>query len=172
MKVVVVLPAFNVQDTIGEVIIRTERYVDEVVVVDDGSRDLTSVLAERLGAKVLRHQENLGKGVALRTGFRYACEAGFDVLVTLDSDGQHNPGEIPILIDPIMRGEADVVNGSRLIFDTEMPFYRRVGNMLLTALTRRSQGVLDTQSGFRAYSRRAIGAIDIRSSGMGGILRF
>lgn len=165
MKVVAVLPAFNVQATIGGVIIRAEKHVDEVVVVDDGSGDLTPVLAERLGAKVLRHQGNLGKGAALRTGFRYVREAGFDVIVTLDSDGQHDPNEIPNLIAPIMRGEADVVNGCRR-FDAETPFHRRVGNRLLTALTRKPNGVRDTQSGFRAYSRRAIESIDIRSSGM------
>ena len=171
-KIVLVLPAFNEQRTIAEVVLRAERFVDEIVVVDDGSSDLTPVIAQRLGAKVIRHDENLGKGLALKTGFEYAKQIGTDVVVTLDTDGQHDPAEIPKIVEPIIKGEADMVVGSRFLGKgrLDMPVYRRIGLGIINQLSSRVSrfGVMDTQSGFRAYSRAAAQIISsYESSGYG-----
>jgi len=113
--IVAVLPAFNEQRTIAEVILKTEKNVDRVVVVDDGSSDLTAEVAERLGATVIRHKRNIGYGAALRSGFEHALKLNPKVVVTLDTDGQHDPNEIPNLVKPILEGKADVVIGSRFL---------------------------------------------------------
>ncbi len=162
MKIVACMPAYNEEKTIAKIILLAERHVDQVLVCDDGSTDLTAEIAEKMGATVIRHKENLGKGAALRTLFKKAIEQEADIVVTLDSDGQHDPAEIPKLIEPILAGEADITIGHRLQSE-EMPLYRRIGNKLLTALLRKAARapVLDTQSGFRAYSRKALQAISI-----------
>jgi len=161
-------PAYDNEQTIARVILLAQKYVDEVVVVDDGSKDMTAVIAERLGAKVLRHDRNLGKGAALRTGFNYAKQSGADLIVTLDSDGQHDPEEIPHMIDPILKGEADVVIGSRR-FSSQDKAYRRFGRRVLDRVTGvEINGVLvDAQSGFRAYSKMALQKVSAAESGMG-----
>ena len=111
------LPAYDNEETIARVVLLAQRHVDEVVVVDDGSHDMTALIAERIGAKVLRHDRNLGKGAALRTGFDYARQSGADLVVTLDSDGQHDPNDIPNVVDPILRHEADIVIGEQKILE-------------------------------------------------------
>lgn len=166
VRKVAILPAFNVQDTIVKTIIKCEQYVDEVVVVDDGSSDLTAVIAKRLGATVISHGRNMGKGSALASGFRYAKEVGACVVVTLDTDGQHDPDDIPSLIAPILNGECDISNGSRFLSKHEMPYSRRFGNWLISIVSPKPEGVKDTQSGFRAYSRHAIQKIAVREKGM------
>ncbi|HID17259.1 TPA: glycosyltransferase family 2 protein, partial [Candidatus Bathyarchaeota archaeon] len=130
-SIIACIPAYNEEETIAKVVIQAQKNVDKVIVCDDGSNDLTGVIAEGLGAEVLRHERNLGKGAALRSLFRRAEELGADVTVTLDGDGQHDPADIPRLVEPILRGEADVVVGSRY-FGGEpagegMPRYRRFG---------------------------------------------
>ncbi len=111
--VVVGIPAFNEEKTIAKIVIGAQKYAQLVVVCDDGSTDLTAEIAERLGAVVVRHKKNLGYGGALQSLFKRARELQADVLVTLDSDGQHDPEEIPQLIKPIEDGVAEVVFGSR-----------------------------------------------------------
>ncbi|HIH71382.1 MAG TPA: glycosyltransferase family 2 protein, partial [Methanothermobacter thermautotrophicus] len=144
----------------------TGEHVDEVIVVDDGSADRTAHVAEMAGARVIRHHRNLGKGAALKTGFE-AADA--DVIVTLDADAQHNPAEIPKLVEPILRGEADVVNGSRYLHgrDENTPRYRRVGQKILDRATNISTGldITDTQSGFRAFSSASIPHFRFRDPG-------
>lgn len=130
-----------------------------VIVVDDGSRDKTAELAKLAGAKVLVHPQNLGKGAALKTGFHAAKDA--DIIITMDSDGQHEAEEIPKLLEPILNGEADVVNGSRYLHgsgDSETPAYRRVGQNVLDTATNISgkMNVTDSQSGFRAFAGHTI----------------
>jgi glycosyltransferase involved in cell wall biosynthesis len=115
--VVACIPAFNEERTIASVVVRALKYVDRVVVCDDGSGDLTGEIAEGLGAFVLRHDRNMGKGVAVRTAFRYAKDLEPDVVVMLDGDGQHDLGEIPRLVEPVVVGEADMVVGSRYVLD-------------------------------------------------------
>jgi glycosyltransferase involved in cell wall biosynthesis len=126
--VVACIPAFNEGRGIGGVVVRAVRYVDRVVVCDDGSVDLTGAIAEGLGAVVIRHERNRGKGAALRSAFLRARELGADVVVMLDADGQHDPEEIPGLIEPILRGEADMVVGSRYAegSKTDAPLYRAI----------------------------------------------
>ena len=94
--VVVGIPAFNEEKTIAKGVLQVRKYVDWVVVCDDGSTDMTAEIAERLGADVVRHEKNLGYGVTLKSLFRRAQELGADLMVTLDGDGQHNPAEIPV----------------------------------------------------------------------------
>jgi glycosyltransferase involved in cell wall biosynthesis len=166
MRIVAVIPAFNEEVAIGSVVLLTGEHVDEVIVVDDGSADRTAHVAEMAGARVIRHHRNLGKGAALKTGFE-AADA--DVIVTLDADAQHNPAEIPKLVEPILRGEADVVNGSRYLHgrDENTPRYRRVGQKILDRATNISTGleITDTQSGFRAFSSASIPHFRFRDPG-------
>ena len=160
------IPAFNEERTIGKVIIRAQRYVDEVLVCDDGSGDMTADIAERLGAKVIRHKQNMGKGEAFRSLFSACRDMGADVMITIDGDDQHDPVDIPKLIDPLAKGYADIVIGARFHDSNKgIPSYRRAGNRLLNAVT--IDGVSDTQSGFRAYNKKAIKALRPSESGMG-----
>ena len=109
------LPMYNEEETIGTVIRRTEKFVDRVICVDDGSSDSSARIAEKSGAIVERHRFNRGYGGALKTIFSVTKNIDADILVTLDSDGQHNPEDIPLLIEPILAGEADIVIGSRFV---------------------------------------------------------
>jgi len=171
--VVVGIPALNEERTIARVILEAQRYADHVIVCDDGSTDLTGEIADRLGADVVRHEQNLGYGAAIQSLFRRARELGASILITLDADGQHDPGEIPRVAKPIMEGAADIVVGSRFVDShrsPHMPLYRRVGVKLLTMLTNgmNSQGVVkDAQSGFRAYNRRSLEKLTVFEDGMG-----
>jgi glycosyltransferase involved in cell wall biosynthesis len=166
--VVAGIPAFNEEQTIAKVVARTLKHVDKVLVVDDGSSDDTALIAERLGADVIPHGKNLGKGAALRTCFKWAKRTGAKVLVTLDADGQHNPDEIPRLVDPVLKGEADVVIGSRR-HSKDMPALRRFGAKLLDRATGVKVGgtIVDAQSGYRAYSRTALERVTAAEQGMG-----
>jgi glycosyltransferase involved in cell wall biosynthesis len=170
--VVVGIPAFNEESTIARVVLEAQRFADVVVVCDDGSSDLTGEVAERLGAEVVRHGRNLGYGAALKSLFERARVVGADVLVTLDADGQHDPGEIPAVLKPVVDGVADVVIGSRFMDargSAEMPKYRRLGAKLITRMVNGSgrNGVSDAQSGFRAYGRRAVERLSVAEAGMG-----
>lgn len=170
--VVVGVPAFNEEKSIARVVLEAQKYADVVMVCDDGSSDLTGEIAERLGAEVIRHERNLGYGAAIRSLFRSAKEFSADVLVTLDADGQHDPQEIPRLLKPIVEGGADVVVGSRFVDELgthEMPSYRRFGVKVITRLVNGSgkNGVTDAQSGFRAYSSRALERLNVFEDGMG-----
>ena len=112
-NITVILPAYNEEVSIGSIVLLTRFYADNVIVVDDGSSDRTAEVARKAGAEVIVHKVNQGKGAALKTGFTAAVSLGADVIVTMDSDGQHNPADIPKLVEPILKGEADMVNGSR-----------------------------------------------------------
>jgi len=157
--IVACIPAFKEEATVARVILRTQKYADHVLVCDDGSQDLTGEIAEKLGAFVIRHQRNMGKGHAVRSLLLEASMLGADVVVLLDADGQHDPSEIPMLVKPIEQGEADFVVGSRyLSAGNRIPFYRRVGLTVVDRWLRRAQktGVSDTQCGYRAFSRKAL----------------
>jgi len=158
--VVACIPAFNEERSIAGVVVQARKYVDRVVVCDDGSVDLTGAIAEGLGAVVIRHERKMGKGAALNSSFRYVRDLKPDVVVVLDADGQHDPSEIPRLVEPIVGGAADMVVGSRYVGGSRVdaPFYRRVGLRLINALSGGSgdSGVSDTQSGFRAFSAKAL----------------
>jgi len=169
MKVVVGIPAFNEESTIAKVIVRSESHADKVIVVDDGSVDDTGLIAKGLGATVIRHDKNLGKGAGLRDCFQWAKQNGADILVTLDADGQHDPSKIPVLVDALEISDADVVVGSRTARPNDMPRHRWAGARALDMVTRVKVGdrFIDAQSGFRAYSRRAIENLVAAEFGMG-----
>lgn len=168
-KVAVLLPAYNEEVSIASMILLSLQYADEVIVIDDGSSDRTSEVSRLAGATVLSHTTNKGKGAALKTGFKYAQD--YDIIVTIDADGQHNPSEIPDVIKPIMEDRADIVNGSRYIAgkDTTTPTYRRVGQTVLDNATYLASGVklTDTQSGFRAFSSKSIEYFNFDPNGFG-----
>lgn len=162
-RVVALVPAFDEEAAIGPVVrgIRSFDPAIDVVVVDDGSSDATAEAADAAGAIVVRLPYNLGIGAAVQTGFRYALEQGYDVAVRLDGDGQHDPTEIPKLLGPLERDEADVVTGSRFHGEDgayRPPLGRRIGigwfARLVSLLSR--QRVTDTTSGFQALNRPAI----------------
>ena len=167
--VVACIPAYNEEKTIAKVLLKTKKYVDKVIVCDDGSTDMTAEIAEALGAEVIRHEKNMGYGAAIRSLLRRAREIGADVMVTLDADGQHDPDYVPRLIEPMIRGEADMVIGSRFLAnEADVPAYRRIGIRIINWVAGRgSNKTSDTQSGFRAYSRKAIEAILPTEAGMG-----
>lgn len=168
-KVAVLLPAYNEEVSIASMVLLSLQYADEVIVIDDGSSDRTSEVSRLAGATVLSHTTNKGKGAALKTGFKYAQD--YDIIVTIDADGQHNPSEIPDVIKPIMEDRADIVNGSRYIAgkDTTTPTYRRVGQTILDNATYLASGVklTDTQSGFRAFSSKSIEYFNFDPNGFG-----
>jgi glycosyltransferase involved in cell wall biosynthesis len=161
LTVMVGIPCYNEEVAIGSLVVRASQYADRVVVLDDGSTDKTAQVARLAGADVLVHSANCGKGTALRDLFTYATQCGVDILVILDGDGQHDPDDIPKLVQPLLLDEADVVNGSRYLNGghRETPRYRRFGQVVLDKFTRlglsRDVNVTDTQSGFRAFSMKA-----------------
>jgi glycosyltransferase involved in cell wall biosynthesis len=167
--IIAALPAYNEETYIAKIILGIKSSVDLVIVVDDGSTDATATIAQQLGAYVIKHPKNRGYGAALQTIFSTAREFDADALVIMDSDGQHDPKEVEKVLEPLLHG-ADVVIGSRFLDSTKntIPRYRKIGlKMLDTATT--AAGVengLDTQSGFRAYGKKAISNINIRGSGM------
>jgi len=157
-SIIACIPAYNEERTIAKVVLLAQKHVDKVVVCDDGSSDLTGDIAEKLGAFVIRNGHR-GKGYALRTALSYAKSFNPDFVVVLDADGQHDPDDIPSLIQPIREGKADMVVGSRYLDGSgEVPLYRRLGLKLIDALSRKSSNnlVQDTQCGFRAYSGKAL----------------
>lgn len=166
-RVMVGIPCLNEERHIGSLVIQARRFADDVIVIDDGSRDDTAAIAEAAGAIVLRHELNQGKGAALNSAFGVALGREADVLVLIDGDGQHKPAEIPHVAGPILRGEADITIGSRHLTDGGIPGVRRIGQSMVTAATNIGSGVsiTDSQSGFRAFSRRAMEAMTFSSRG-------
>lgn len=165
-RTIVCIPAYNEERTIAKVVIGAQNHASDVIVCDDGSEDMTGIIAERLGAKLVRHERNLGKGEAMRSLFLAARDAEGEVVVTIDGDGQHYTNEIQRLVAPILDGSADVVVGSRFLDAAKrIPSYRRAGNRVLNVLT--AGDITDTQSGFRAYSPKAVRAILPSEMGMG-----
>jgi len=160
--VVAVIPAFNEEKSIAKVLLLVKKYVDLVIVGDDGSDDMTGEIARALGAIVIRNDRNMGKGYTLKRLFNEALKLGADIIVALDADGQHDPNYIPKLIEPIINGEADIVIGSRYrgVPPDGIPLYRKIGLKIIGLLHKPAiKGVRDTQSGYRAYNRRVVEAL-------------
>jgi glycosyltransferase involved in cell wall biosynthesis len=165
---IAVIAAYNEDRFIGSVVIKTRRYVDQVIVVDDGSTDDTARTAEEAGAAVIRHDTNHGKAQAINTGLRHAREMNAAIVVLIDADGQHDPAEIPILITPVETQQADIVVGSRFLGErSRIPRWRVMGQHALTVATNLASGVVltDSQSGFRALSRKALDSLSFRPNG-------
>jgi len=170
MKIVIGIPAFNEEKNIAAILIKLKKISRHIIVCDDGSNDLTSKIAEGLGAIVIRHEKNLGYGAAIKTIFLKAQEINADVLTTFDADGQHRIEDIEKVLDPIKNNVADVVIGSRFLDNSQnMPKYRKVGIKAITELTNIVGGtkITDSQSGFRAYSKKILENIKPTESGMG-----
>jgi glycosyltransferase involved in cell wall biosynthesis len=168
MKVCCIIPAYQESRAIAQVVRTTRQYIDCVFVVDDGSTDGTGDIASKNGAVVVKHPRNIGKGAALRTGFRKALQRGCDIIITLDGDGQHDPHLIPRFLAKIQQEKADVVVGSRYatLADT-MPFFRKLSNLMTSRLLRIffRIPVTDSQSGYRAFSKRILECITVRDNG-------
>jgi hypothetical protein len=161
-KTLIIIPAFNEENNIARVIqeIRSTLPDSEIVVVNDGSSDGTVRCAEQSGSVTLSHCFNLGYGATLQTGYKYALYKGYDVLVQIDADGQHDPSYIPDLLKPIHENRSDVAIGSRFLGESnyEMPFARRCGSIIFSRITTllTGQKITDPTSGFRAIDRNAL----------------
>ena len=170
-RLAVVMPSRNEAAAIGPVLARIPGRIAGMevipVVVDDGSTDRTGEIARQHGATVIRHLTNLGVGAATITGLEAARRLNADVIVTMDSDGQHDPDELEALVECLIAGPFDVVIGSRILTPKGMPPVRFAANLLLNAVTYVVYGkiVSDSQSGFKAFSRGAADRLDLRSSG-------
>jgi glycosyltransferase involved in cell wall biosynthesis len=149
---VAILPAYNLEDSIAKIVHETRKYVDAVIVVSDGSRDDTNLKAKEAGAMCPPHTQNRGKGYAIRKGIEYSKSLTPKYIVFMDADGQHLPDEIPGLLVPVMKNEADMVVGSRMKGELRTSRVNKAGNFMLKIIslfmTRR--WFSDTESGFRA----------------------
>lgn len=164
------VPCFNEETHIAGVVVQLKKYTSKTLVCDDGSTDMTAEVAKELGANVVVHARNLGYGAALSSLFSEARKLDADILVTIDGDSQHNPSDIPKLLSPILSGHADIVIGARALdHDSKVPRYRATGIKTISMLSGMVayQGVKDSQSGFRAYNRRAIACVAPSELGMG-----
>jgi len=166
-KVIAAIPAFNEEKYIGTIVLKTRQYVDEVVVVDDGSTDQTANVARLAGATVIQHKQNKGYGASLQTLLAEAKKKDLNILILLDADSQHNPDEIPHLIKPVSEG-FDLVIGSREGQRANIPRYRRIGQRVISYFSRILSGkkLADSESGFRVFSRKAIAVLELRENGM------
>ncbi len=166
-KIIAAIPAYNEEQYIGTVVLKTRQYVDEVIVVDDGSTDQTAGIAKLAGATVIRHEQNKGYGASIQALLAEAKKKGPDILVLLDADSQHNPDEIPHLVQPISEGY-DLIIGSREQQRVNIPRYRRIGQRVISyfshILSRKK--VSDSESGFRVFSKRAIAMLELKENGM------
>ncbi len=163
----ILIPAYNAEGTLGPVLAKVRPLEIDTVVVDDGSADKTGAVAEMHGASVLRHPFNLGKGSALQTGFRWVRQKGYEIIVTLDADGQHDPSVIPSLLDIFHRIKPDILIASRTGEFGGMTFLRRFWNRLgAKAVSRRCHSdITDSQSGFRLIRVGILNQVDLLTSG-------
>jgi glycosyltransferase involved in cell wall biosynthesis len=167
--IIACIPAYNEERNIAKTIRNVAKFVNQVIVCDDGSTDNTVSEAENTGAHVIKLQKNAGKGAALKEIFKFAKSSNIDIMITIDADGQFVPEEIPLLLKPIIEKKSDIVVGYRFDDKTEMPKYRKIGNKFLDKITNLAEnmGVRDTQSGFRSYSKKAVEIINFKADGFG-----
>jgi glycosyltransferase involved in cell wall biosynthesis len=166
-KIIAAIPAYNEAKYIGQVIRQTKKYVHQVIVVDDGSTDETAQVAKTAGATVVKHKINMGKGVSINTAFQIARQTKPFAMVLLDADGQHDPKEIPLLLEPLFQNGTDMVVGSRFMTNNHIPRYRLLGQSVLNLTTYLGSGIKlkDSQSGFRAFSQKAIECLSFDEEG-------
>lgn len=165
--IIACIPAFDEEKNIEKVILETSKFVNKVIVCDDGSKDLTTEISRRLGAEVIMHKRNLGYGSALRSLFRRAREINPDIMVTLDADGQHDPSYIERLIWLIKEELVDICIGCRFLntSDDTTPLHKKIGIKIVNMFS--GLKVMDSTSGFRAYSRLALFSLMPTEEGMG-----
>jgi glycosyltransferase involved in cell wall biosynthesis len=163
----VIIPALNAERTIARVVVDARRQLEPVLVIDDGSTDATGEVARAVGATVLRHDVNRGKGAALKTGFAWALEQGFDGVITLDADGQHLPAEIPKFVEEREESGADLIIGGRAhLFEGMLPRRRNANRFSAWSISIASgRRITDSQSGFRFYSARLLRGLKLRTNG-------
>jgi glycosyltransferase involved in cell wall biosynthesis len=162
------IPAYNEERFIGSIVLSVAEYVNHVIVIDDGSKDRTVEIARRAGATVIEHKINQGKAKAVNTGFTYARQINAAAVVMLDGDGQHSATDVPTVLAPIYNQSADIVVGSRFMsIKSDIPTYRQVGQHGLTLVTNLASGVRisDSQSGFRAFSSKALENLSFSQEG-------
>ena len=170
MNTFIGIPAYNEEKNIAVIITRLKKITDKIIVCNDGSSDLTSKIAEELGAIVINHEKNLGYGAAIRSIFLKAREINAECLVTIDADGQHKIEDVNKVIKPIIDGQADISIGSRFLDKNDnAPKYRKLGINIITKVTNSSlsEKITDAQSGFRAYNNKVLQALTPSDSGMG-----
>ena len=171
MNIAIGIPAYNEEKNIAVIITKLKKITDKIIVCDDGSSDFTAKISEELGAIVIKHEKNLGYGAAIRSIFLKAKESECDVLVTFDADGQHKIEDINKVVKPIVDDESDIVIGSRFLDESEkdVPNYRKVGIKIITRITNASikKQLTDSQSGFRAYSKKVLSEFNPSELGMG-----
>ncbi|MFH0770850.1 MAG: glycosyltransferase family 2 protein [Candidatus Peregrinibacteria bacterium] len=167
MNIVAVIPAFNEATRITDVVRSTLQFTPTVFVVDDGSCDRTSEAAEEAGARVIRHAENCGAGAATMTGVEAARRSGAEVIITLDADGQHDPRDIPSLLEPVLRGGADIAFANRFGKRNRIPLIRRIFNAIGNILTFIVTGrwVADSQCGFKVFGPVVVKDLDLMMNG-------
>ena len=171
MKITIGIPAYNEEKNIALIITKLKKITDSIIVCDDGSSDLTGEIARELGAIVISHPKNMGYGAAIRSLFLKATELDLDGLITMDADGQHRIEDVNSVFGPINDEVADIVIGSRFLDkkSEEMPNYRKVGIKIITKVTNLSikEKLTDSQSGFRAYNKKALQKVIPSDVGMG-----
>jgi len=170
LHITIGIPAYNEERNIAKLIVKLQKITDKIIVCNDGSSDLTSEIAEKMGAIVINHPKNLGYGAGIRSIFLKAKEIDSDILVTFDADGQHRVEDIQTVVEPIIKNEADVVIGSRFLGNNkEVPGYRKAGIKTITSVTNTAMDskITDSQSGFRAYNKRALKDVVPSDYGMG-----
>jgi len=170
LHITIGIPAYNEERNIAKLIVKLQKITDKIIVCNDGSSDLTSEIAEKMGAIVINHPKNLGYGAGIRSIFLKAKEIDSDILVTFDADGQHRVEDIQTVVEPIIKNEADVVIGSRFLGNNkEVPGYRKAGIKTITSVanTAMDSKITDSQSGFRAYNKRALKDVVPSDYGMG-----
>jgi len=160
LRVIAIIPAYNEENSVRRIVKDASRFVDEILVVDDGSEDMTVREAELAGAKTIKHLANSGIGSSLRTGYRYCLSKPCDIIVQLDADGQHDPQFVPLMINHMITNNLDIVTGSRFLgqHSEYHALLRRAGIKLFSVLASSygSARITDVTSGFRAYRRTAL----------------
>ena len=171
MRITIGIPAYNEEKNIAKMIVKLKKISDEIIVCNDGSSDLTGEIAEKMGVIVINHEKNLGYGAGISSIIKKSKEIDTDILVTFDADGQHKVEDVKKVTEPIMNGEADLVIGSRFLNKdkAEVPGYRKIGINIITKVTNSGlkEKITDSQSGFRAYSKKLISNLDTSNLGMG-----
>lgn len=170
MNIVIGIPVYNEENNIAKIILNLKCTNYKILICDDGSDDFSKEIAKSLGVEVISHEKNLGYGESIKTIFKKCKQIDCDILVTFDGDGQHQIKDIKNVIAPIINKESDIVIGSRFLGNEKhVPKYRELGIKTINKVTNLTSGtkVTDSQSGFRAYSKKVIEKINLSESGMG-----
>ena len=170
--IAVLIPSYNASESLRGVIEGVKGYGLAIVVVDDGSTDATAEIASNAGVQVIRHRVNRGKGMALRSGFRFLLHQGYQAVITIDADGQHDPSFIPSFIQAYEEGRGEIIIGSRAGEFGEMSWLRRFWNQLGVRAVSKLIGtpLTDTQSGYRLITQEVLRGLPLRATGYEGEL--